>query len=236
MLRSTSSLEKKMKLSNRSRFILVMSVLGLMLVLSPARSAGPNPGQSSAYGKPLAEWMKIYWTWFLGGPQAGAVKNVTFLPVPAGVPSDIDPTVAVGELDVSLANGQALALPMFTFYGESYLPETGLADDDSSFPPADVFTSAEVLIKLDGKIILDSSKDDLSPFYFDPQYFHKPIVYAEPSSYGSDAAIWVKGIGFVHPPLSTGKHRLELFVYNHTDFGFGLFGYANTWNISVGKK
>jgi hypothetical protein len=217
--------------------IFAISLAALTWAPTAAKSSsGANPGQSNAFGKPLAEWMKLYFTWSFGGPQAGQEKNVTFLPIPAGEPSDADPTVFVGEQDVALRNGQAFALPIFTFYGETYLPLLNLPDDDPDFPGEEIFTGAEVLIRLDGKVIIDSRRDDLRQFYFDAQFFDEPIFYDEPSSYGSIGALWAKGIGFVHPPLSPGMHRLELFVYNHVDFGFGHFGYANTWNITVGKK
>ena len=69
---------------------------------------------------------------------------------------------------------------------------------------------------LDGKVIFDSDDDDLREFFFDAQFFDEPIEYPEPSPHGpdpnADAAIWVKGAGFVHPPLSAGEHTLGLFA------------------------
>jgi hypothetical protein len=212
------------------RLIACLFVGVLTLSMAPADE---NPGGSKAYGKPLGEWMKLYWTWFIGGDQEGQVKKVVFLPLPAGTDEDGD-GIAVGELDVTLQVGQKFVLPMFVYVGETYVED--VPADDPSFPPDEVFTGATVVIKLDGKVIIDSEDDDLSEFFFDAQFFDEPIEYPEPSPRGpdltADAAIWVKGIGFVHPPLSPGEHTLELFVYS-PDFGFG---FQNTWNIEVVKK
>jgi hypothetical protein len=211
--------------------------LGIALAMAPSTAMSgrtANPGQSNAYGASLGDWMKSYWTWFLGASDSGGAKNVTFLPIPAGTPSDDDPTVSVGELDFSLRSGQAFALPVFAFIGETYL-EANVPDDDPSFLPPEIFTGARLLVKLDGKVIIDSDRDDLSEFYFDAQYFDQAIPYDQPVEYAPDVhaigAIWVKGIGFVHPPLATGNHTLELFAYSD-DFNFG---FSNTWHISVGK-
>lgn len=44
-----------------------------------------------------------------------------------------------------------------------------------------------------GRVIADSSRTKLDCLYFDLTYFPKPIVYPEPSSYGSNAAITTPG-------------------------------------------
>jgi len=209
------------------RLLLTLGVC--LLALSVAR-AGVLPGDSSAYGKTLGGWMKLSWSWQLGGSKAGTVKNVSFLPIPAGEPSDEDPNIFVGEADVTLRSGNAFALPMFVWTGETY--NNGTPDDDPAFPPESAFTGADVLVKLDGKAILSSLTDDMSEFYFGIQYFDSTIEYPEATSYGSIGANWVKGLGFVHTPLSPGRHTLELFVYS-PDFGVG---YANTWNITVTNR
>lgn len=44
-----------------------------------------------------------------------------------------------------------------------------------------------------GRVIADSSRTKLDCLYVDLTYFPKPIVYPEPSSYGSNAAITTPG-------------------------------------------
>jgi hypothetical protein len=178
--------------------------------------------------------MKQYWTWALGGGQAGQAKNVVFLPLPQGQPSESDPTVAVGSLDVSLRPGQGFAIPVFVFVGETYA-EPAVPDDLPSMLPDEVLTGARILVTLDGKPILDSSVDDVSDFFFDTVYFDEPLLYDEPVEYAPDVhaigSIWVKGVGLVHQPLSKGAHTLRLSVYSDENH----FGFDNTWNITVGK-
>ncbi len=195
-----------------------------------------NP-HSQFRGQGLGNWMKLYWTWFLGGDQAGHVKNTVFLPLPAGEPSEEDPTVFVGKTDFTLRPGEAFVLPMFVWIGETYLEEN-VPDDNPNDILDEWFTDPDnvtVMIRLDGKLIIDSAEDDLNDFFFDAQFFDETIFYDEPIEYAPDVhaigAKWVKGIGFVHHPLSKGKHTLELFVYSHV-FGFG---FDNTWHITVRK-
>ena len=178
--------------------------------------------------------MKQYWTWALGGNQAGQVKNVVFLPLPVGRPSEQDPTVAVGEIDVTLKPGQKFALPVFVFIGETYA-EPGIPDDEPSMLPAEVLTGARILVTLDGRPVLDGSRDDVNDFYFDTVYFDEPLLYDEPVEYAPDVhaigSIWVKGVALVQNPLPKGTHTLRVRVYSDANH----FGFDNTWNITVGK-
>src|SRR5436309_3154813 len=133
----------------------------LVLALSLSGQASP-PGQSKAYGKTLSEWMKLYWTWYLGGDQADHVDNVRFMPLPAGVAtggdgSNADPYVFTGNLDVNWTPGTPFVLPVIVFYGERYL-------DDSTDPvmnSADFITGTDILVKVDGKTVINSATQDL---------------------------------------------------------------------------
>jgi hypothetical protein len=214
----------------KRRLTTLLACLFLLLVCSHTSAA--VPGNAAARGQSLDQWMLQYWTWFFGGSQANEQNNVLFLPLPVGTPSPEDPSITVGHADVTLRTGEGFFLPVFVFFGETYLDPT-VPDDDPSFPPADVFTGAHVLVTLDGKTILDSERgDDLSKVYSDTQFFDHPLLYPEPSSYGSIGAIWVKGLGVVQQPLSKGNHKLELLVVS--DF-FGI-GFHNTWNLTVTGK
>ena len=213
------------------------TLVALVLCL-PAANAhagdGAAPAQSNAFGKSLTEWMTLYWQWSLGGGP-DHVKRVTFLPQPAlGAPVSGDftfdnPGVFVGELEVSLQPGTKFVLPVSAWVGESYLPELGIPDDSPLDPS--IFTVADVM--LDGKSLIDSS--NLEDYYYGPTYFDPPIEYDAPTGYGSNAAIFVQGIGFAHGPLSKGTHTLTLVsAIQVPEFDLGVV-FMNTWTITVEK-
>jgi hypothetical protein len=204
------------------------------------RRQKPAPPPVDTFGKTLSEWQRLYWTWALGGSLEGQVDDVLFMPIPQGVPDDgegtpKDPTIFVGELDVMLTPDTAFVMPVFVFIGESYA-EKDEPDDPSQFP-AKIFTNAKVLVKLDNHPLINSRLEALSKYFFptaDPDgavSFDPLIPYYPPQPRGSlnaDAALWVKGLGFVYPPLSVGEHTLTLFVDSRLGFGF-----CNTWHITV---
>jgi hypothetical protein len=72
---------------------------------------------------------------------------------------------------------------------------------------------------------------------FGPVYFPEPIPYAEPTSYGSNAALWVAGLGILLPPMSPGEHVIEMQVVTPSNgiFGVSGYGYYNTWYVTVEK-
>ena len=89
---------------------------------------------------------------------------------------------------------------------------------------------------MDGRVIADSSRTKLDCLYIDLTYFEEPIVYPEPSSYGSNAAIWMMGLGILLPPMSPGEHIIEMQVLSPLTPVSGIFlGYYNTWYVTVVK-
>src|SRR5262249_11913285 len=48
------------------------TLTSVLVLLACSVSFAVTPGNSNARGNSLAEWMKIYWTWALGGNQAGS--------------------------------------------------------------------------------------------------------------------------------------------------------------------
>jgi hypothetical protein len=192
-------------------------------------STGGDPSgvETEHGGLSLAEWMKLYWTWNLGGDQVGYEQDRMFLPLPAGTDRDMD-MVFTGMIDVELAATDGFVLPMFAWIGETY--ENGdPVDDDPENPPEATFTGMNIVVTLDDVAILDSATDDLSQFYWDAVDFDETIMYPMPTDYGAVGAIWVKGVGFLHAPLAPGEHVLHLEEFND-EF---MFGYSNTWNITV---
>jgi len=195
--------------------------------------------QGRIQGKTLSTWLTSYWSWALGASNSNHSGNVVFMPLPEGE-FDADTGLFVGHLNIQLKRNEHFFLPIFGFTGETYVDDLAPPDDPSSF--ADMFftdpDSVTVLVKLDGNVIIDSEVDDLNDFFVPGTYFKNPIPYETPIyrftnedgvEVFAEAAIWVKGISFVHTPLSRGQHTLELYVYQH-DFGFG---FSNTWTITV---
>jgi hypothetical protein len=187
------------------------------------------PGGSHAYGKSLTDWMKGYMTYLLGVDQPTRDKNVVYMPLPAAI--DTGGGHFEGEMNVSLKTGDAFAMTIYVWYGELY-------GDDSTDPwdyvePAGITDDTNVLLKIDGKTFIDSSKDDMSDWYFefDPTQWDNPVYYAAPTELGAIAAVWAKGLGFVHAPLSKGTHTMEIWVTNGTYGG----DWHNVWHISVTK-
>ena len=188
----------------------------------------PSGVETEHGGLALAEWMKLYWTWNLGGDQVGFEQDRMFLPLPDSTDRDMD-MVFAGEIDVELAATDGFVLPMFVWYGETY--ENGEpVDDDKGFPTEESFTGMDIVVTLDGNVIIDSATNDLSQFYWAAIDFDETIIYPVPTDYGAIGAIWVKGVGFLHAPLAPGEHVLHLEEFNDLDF---MIGYSNTWNITV---
>jgi hypothetical protein len=84
-------------------------------------------------------------------------------------------------------------------------------------------------------VIADSTRTKLDCLSFGPVYFPEPIVYPEPTSYGSDAALWVAGLGVLLPPMPPGDHVIEMQVVTPSNgiFGVSAYGYYNTWYVTV---
>ena len=208
---------------------LLSAVVICLLVVSLASAHSPA---NRAHGLSLSELLDLYWSWVLGASDEDHYKNVVFLPIPPGAPSEDDPSILVGEADFSLHSGESFLLPVFTYVGETYLEE-GIPDDNPDDLPAEVFTGATILVMLDGKVIIDN--ENAEDYFADTRFFDAPIFYDEPVEYADDVhaigAIWQKGIAFVQKPLKKGEHTLELFVFSPL---FGI-GFANTWHLTVEK-
>jgi hypothetical protein len=206
-------------------------------------SANLDPGiarpHSSAFGQSLDEWLEAYVRWlFTGVPSSGKIGHVRLLPIPLdtdGIPEIIDdvPTWS-GHLDIEVEVGTALVLPMVIWTGESYDPDTGLPDDE---PLPDAWFGDIVWgdVMLDGKPILEPN----AAYYVGPVYLDPPIIYDEPSDYGSISAIFFQGIACVINPLSPGEHEIDLYstfdLRNESEYGWGV-AFDNSWKITVKPK
>ncbi len=107
------------------------------------------------------------------------------------------------------------------------------------FLPDSVFTDSFLILKIDGRTVIDSRRHDLSKYYVPPTLFDSGVYYDEPTGYGSVGTLGFQSIGIFHGPLSVGKHKMELISSviavvpdaNHP-VNIGAI-YHNTWNITV---
>jgi hypothetical protein len=209
-------------------------VLTLALAVPTTALAAP-PGQSNAFGKSLAEWMEIYFTRVVTGDSNDRVGKVLLMPLPQGeyVSGNTtleNPLVLAGELEVTVGPGTPFVMPVATWAGETY-------SNGSSDPvlPAEIFTTSNALVKIDGKTVLDSERSNFESFYFGPVEFVPPLFYDEPSDYGSVGVTYLQGIGFAHPPLSKGTHTMTLISeIKIPDYNLHVI-FMNTWTITVTK-
>jgi hypothetical protein len=211
-----------------------------MLAATGPVSAGSPKGVCQAGGvntAVLEEAQLQYWQWYfgIGSQEAG---RLFFVPLPSADQISSDPAIFQGATSFSVRTGRTLVLPMISVYGESYTDSTGYPDDD----PDDYvgvgridFLASTLLLKVDGRVIADSTRTKLDCLSFGPVYFPEPIVYPEPTSYGSDAALWVAGLGVLLPPMPPGDHVIEMQVVTPSNgiFGVSAYGYYNTWYVTV---
>jgi hypothetical protein len=212
-------------------------MLGAMLAVTalPAFAGSPK-GACHAGGvnaRVLGDTQRQYFEWYLGASDAQEVGRLFFVALPAGNPVGEDPVIWTGEEQFSVSVGRTLVLPMSTWIGESYSPDLNIPDDDVNFPEKAWFTGSDVLLTVDGRAIVDSSRSKLDCVYFDAVWFTDAIVYSQPSDYGSVAGLWVKGLGILLPPLPTGKHSIRLQVVMPPLEGVGHVGYDNQWRVTV---
>lgn len=212
---------------------------GLFLV---ALVVGPAPAGPPAGNHNLDDLLERWFTWAFGGNQPDHKGNIQFLPLPSGEPvgegsgTADDPITLVGEIDVTLKRNQSFVLPLAGWTREVYLD--GTLDP---FLPDSVFTDSRLVLKIDGQTVLDSAVDDLADFYVEPVMFRRPILYPEPTSYGSVGVAGFQAIGVVIGRLPVGEHTMTLESEviaavddpNHP-VNTGL-RFQNTWNITVTK-
>lgn len=195
------------------------------------------PPVSHAYGKTLPEWLDIYWRWSLGtaqDPAQSTVGHVQLMPQPAeelvsGSGTPEDPAVLVGELAITLRPGTPFVLPLVGIVGERYAGYPAVPDDDPALF-TDLLEGISVNLTIDGRTIISDANQ--AAFYLPATFLDPIVIYPEPTSYGSVAAIWFQGIFIVSPPLSVGVHVIHLDATNIVPGVFGLV-YDNTWIVTV---
>lgn len=217
----------------RKLLVSLFSIAALMLVAATPAVAGSPKGVCQAGGvnqTVLADAMAKYWSWYYGGVGSQDVGRLYLVPLPNGAQISDDPLIFQGSTSFTVRTGRTLVLPMQFYVGESYVE--GPPDDPAAFP-VDLKASS-LLLTVDGRVVVDSTRTKLDCVFIDVTYFKEPIMYPEPSSYGSNAAIWMTGLGILLPPMSKGSHVIELQVIAPYRPLFGVdLGYYNTWNVTV---
>lgn len=224
------------------QFLRIGILMSMVLATSAQGQTNP-PSQSNAFGKSIGEWLKLYFTWALGGNQADRVGQVRFLPIPDGDYVDGDftfenPGILRGEATVSYPTGSKFILPIAVWYGEAYQPDADVPANPDPPVPREFFELSIVEVALDGKpLVTEANK---MAWYVGPQAFDPPIVYDEPTDYGSIAALFVQGFVTRFGPLTPGTHqvtlRSSLFLppggYPNVPDGLGVI-FENTWTIHI---
>ncbi|MEN6324585.1 MAG: VPLPA-CTERM sorting domain-containing protein [Syntrophomonas sp.] len=177
------------------------------------------------YGKSLAEWQGIYFSWYFGALNVpsdsngnAVIDNVVLLSMPS-TPGDGTP----GYQKVTLSSGQPFVLPLFSLIGQRYKDGT-----EDPFNDVEIYQTVDLTVKVDGVTVIDSGNvmDYYSEYIFNPEipYPYDPAV----------ANIWVQNIGMVHSPFSFGQHTIQLDVKNTEPIpGLGTLEYHNTWAINA---
>lgn len=229
-----------MRLSSVPRW-LTRCAAGLFLAALVVGPAAANPPlRTNTGGKSLDEWLNLWFTWALGGDQPDHVGKVQFLPLPAGEPVDDgagtadDPVTLAGEIAVTVKPGTRLVFPLAGWIREVYLD--GSVDP---FLPDEVFTGSRLVLKVDGRTVLNSRRDDLCDYYVPPTALDEPVFYPEPTPYGSVGTVGFQAIGVILGPLSAGEHTIELrseviAAVPDPDHPVNTgFRYRNTWTVTV---
>lgn len=209
------------------------TLLAALMLAPPSAFAGSPKGacQAGGYNKVvLADAMAKYWAWYYGGVGTQQIGHLFLVPMPTnGEQISDEPVIIQGDTSFTVPTGKTLVLPMSFFTGESYTD--GSFDDPADFPTD--YKSSSLLLTVDGRVIVDSTRTKLDCVYVDLTYFPEPIVYPEPSSYDSDAAIWMTGLGILLPPMSPGEHIIDLQVVSPLSFWGMYLGYYNRWYVTV---
>jgi hypothetical protein len=221
----------------------VLAVATTVFWVAPVAAADADAAQvaqpaAQIYGKTLKEWLGIYWRWrYATGsdPAQSMVGRVKLLPLPsgklitgAGTPED--PGLYRGILRITLPPGTPFVLPLAVWTAERYNDGTA---DDPAIPNADFLAGVSPSLYIGAKSVV--SDENKRAFYVRPTPFDPIVVYPEPTSYNSYAAIGFQGYGIVSRPLPLGRHVIHLYepyIVNSVGFSFGVI-YDNTWIVTV---
>jgi hypothetical protein len=219
---------QKSKIASLALGLTSIAITAATLCLPPSAHAGAQAarGHASAFGNSLAVWEQTWTRWSFGDLTVPTDANgnavvgdgTVLFPIPYTT-GDGTP----GHLDVTLNNGQAFVLPLWTLLGTSYTDGT----PPDPFVSDSVFQTLNISFTIDGVSVVNGANalSSYSKFTFDPGI---PINFPP-----YDSVIWFQGIGITHKPLRPGTHTFALHAIN-TQAAFGsFFEYNNTWTVTV---
>jgi hypothetical protein len=202
--------------------------------------AGPGgskiePPTAYSHGKSPTEWLSLYFEYAYGPtPPPNPLGHVYFLtPGPTGDTTGTgtlaDPLILPSHADVTIHAGTAMVIVPISWYGEIYADHV-----DSVVPDSWWGTLVTGSVTLDGSTVVQHLED----YYVPVEEFNPPLIYAQPTSYGSLGIAFVQGTVLLCEPLSVGVHHLAdtASVLLPADNGVlpetGL-RYLNSWTITV---
>jgi hypothetical protein len=251
-MKDSSIQNRKARASGLRPVLLITALLALAgtvlfgadLAAKKLKAPKINQPGATAHGKSLAEWLGIYWRWNLSGadPAQSRVGKVQLLPIPAGeqisgTGTPDDPAVLHGRIEMTLPAGTPFVLSLFAWIVERYDGYPAVSDDLAIDNDA-LLAGVSPHLTIDGRTVVTDANE--AGFYIPPTPFDPIVVYPTPSSYGSVAALFFQGVGFVSAPLTPGVHEIHLYepyiieegVYPPIPSGFGTI-YDYTWIITV---
>ena len=213
----------------------ILAVTGALAVLCPTFnvSAGVLPPESHAYGRTLAQWNDLYTRWAFGDATLptdangnAVVNDVVLWPTPLLL------IQSSGHSDVTINSGEAFMMPVYGWLGTSYLDGT---PDDTYLRLTD-FIHNSLTVKIDGVTVINNANklNFFTEFHFRPQ-----IPLPQPDFYPFNGIIYEQSIGFVHTPLTPGKHKISVdasIYFPDSNPTFGPVEWHYTWSVTVRRQ
>jgi hypothetical protein len=220
-------------------------MIGLLsLMATCSTQAGINgskiaPTGAKPYGQSMAAWAQQYWSWqVLGQPAAQQFGHILFPVGPAcsitGSGTLADPLIITICADFTIKAGTAFAAPNTTYISELY--QDGSTDP---FPSKEWWNTYAILTQpviLDGKVVV--TEKEIGNYYVRDNY-DPPLLYPQPTSYGSVGAHALEGWMMIVQPLSIGVHHLSAAAGILAPADNGVFPFemgqiiAVDWTINV---
>ena len=194
-----------------------LGALCASLLISPHAMAGNGrgadifPPKAHPYGQSMAEWLADHTRWKAAGfPGDGQCGKVLFLsPLtddqPAGSGTMADPLIFTAHGDITIKAGTPVLDVLIAWYAEFYPDGTV----DPLMPDEFWGTYVTGEITLNGRTILDEVED----YYVSPLNFRLPLLYPEPTPWGSIGTAFVQGVPIMLKPLPVGVHTYETVAY-----------------------
>ena len=166
------------------------------------------PATADPQGQSMVEWAAQYWSWqVLGQPAAQQFGHVLFPVGPAcsvtGSGTLADPLVLTLCAEFTIKAGTAFADPNLTWLSEVY--EDGSTDPVPSEQWWSTYAILTEPVVLDGKTVV--TQTDIGK-YFVSYTYDPPVMYPQPTSYGSIGAHAIAGWMMFVQPMAVGVHHL----------------------------